>query len=250
MIKKILYAAAICCGFFASCKSYQLNVVNSDEGKMNEKTGEWIFENDSVKISYAFNGQNGPVTVGVYNKLEKPVYIDWQKSALIIDDQAISYVPDNIALNGTISTVTSHFYYGNSNWLPNSASFSNGNIKANLNLPKNSTYLPPHTQSSINTLYLKDRKLFVADTAYHLIPMSKTYGDVVNSEPVKSATFKKDNSPFKFKSYLTLYVVNGNEVSPVTYQQSFYVSRSVLSSVSPEQFDEFAHKRGDYFISR
>ncbi|WP_228953744.1 hypothetical protein [Mucilaginibacter sp. UR6-1] len=249
-MKKILFAAAVCCGFLASCKSYQLNVVNGDAGQKDEKTGEWVFENDSVKVSYSFNGQNGPVNVGVYNKLEKPIYIDWQKSALIIDDKAISYVPNNIALNGSISTVTDYFYYGKSSWLPNASGYTNGNINANITLPKNSTYLPPHTRSSINTLYLNDKKLFVTDTAYHLIPMTKTYGDAVSSEPVKSATFSKDNSPLKFKSYLTMYVVNGNEVSPATYQHSFYVSRSIMSSVSPAQYDEFARRRGDYFISR
>ncbi|MBE9586483.1 hypothetical protein IM792_18690 [Mucilaginibacter sp. JRF] len=250
-MKSILLAAAICCGFLASCSTYQLNVINGNAGSRNEKTGEWFFENDSVKISYAFDGRNGPVTVNVYNKLEKPIYIDWQKSALIVDDKAISYVPDQLSLTGTISSATNYFYWGNSNWvLPNATAYTTGNINANITLPKYSTYLPPHTQSSINTLHLKDNRLFVADTAYHSVPLVKTYGDAVSSEKVKQATFNSDNSPFKFKSYLTMFVVNGNETSPATYQHSFYVSRSVLSETSPELFDEFARKRGDFFISR
>lgn len=250
-MKKILYAAAICCGFFASCKTYQVNVINGEAGVKDDKTGDWVFENDSVKVSYSFNGQNGPVTVGVYNKLEKPVYVDWEKSALIIDDNAISYVPNNIAVNGNVYAVASHFYYGNSNWLlPTATSYTNANISANISVPKNATYLPPHTRSSISTVYLKDSKIYFTDTAYHVMPLTKTYGDAVTSDPVRSASFTKESSPFKFKSYLTMYVVDGSQTIPATFQHSFYVSRSVITSASPEQYDDFARKRGNYFISR
>ena len=61
-------------------------------GEKNER-GDFVQENDTVRISYRFWGENAPVTITIYNKLDEPLYVDWGRSALIIDDVATTYDP-------------------------------------------------------------------------------------------------------------------------------------------------------------
>jgi len=59
----------------------------------NEKK-EFIVENDTASIKYTFAGENCPITIGMYNKLKDTIYINWAKSAVIINGKKISYFTD------------------------------------------------------------------------------------------------------------------------------------------------------------
>jgi hypothetical protein len=248
-MKSLLFTALVfCCFAITSCSKYQLNVISSTNGIKNQQTGDFEFENDSVKIAYSFYGPDAPVTVNVQNKLNKPLYIDWQKSALIIDGKAISYVADKIAVNGNIDAQTDSYHYNNNPAFSNPG-YTTGSINAVASLPKNTTFLPPHSQSSNTSVRLTKGFLNIPDSAFHKVRMVYKYQDTVNLTKVKSANFSDQNSPLRFKSYLTLYIVNGNEVKPATYQHDFFVSRSLTTTMDPKQFREFNKKRGDYFIN-
>ncbi|RFZ92631.1 hypothetical protein D0C36_14540 [Mucilaginibacter conchicola] len=239
-----------CCAILASCSKYQLNVISSTTGKEpNKQTGNYEFENDSVRISYSFYGADAPVTVNVFNKLNEPLYIDWQKSALVIGDKAISYVPDNIKLNGSISADSYTYRGNNNNSVISNPTYTNGSINATANLPKTTTFLPPHTQSTNTTLRLANGFIQVPDTAFHKIRMIENFADTVKLTKVNTALFNESNSPLAFRSYLTTYTVADGKNIPVVYEDKFYVSRTLNTGSDPRYLREFNRQRGDYFIS-
>ncbi|HNC30155.1 MAG TPA: hypothetical protein PKX08_09130, partial [Cyclobacteriaceae bacterium] len=80
----LITALCIVC---TGCSTYQYVTVSSPLKTQNE----FIAENDTVKISYDFSGEQGPVKISIYNKLSTPLYVDWSKSALIIGDMRKSY---------------------------------------------------------------------------------------------------------------------------------------------------------------
>ena len=95
-MRNLLYLfvfAALLLGLSA-CSSYYYSMLNSNDpvGEKNER-GDFVQENDTVRISYRFWGENAPVTITIYNKLDEPLYVDWGRSALIIDDVATTYDP-------------------------------------------------------------------------------------------------------------------------------------------------------------
>jgi hypothetical protein len=47
---------------------------------------EFIAENDTVMLTYSFNGDNIPITLSIYNKISSPIYIDWSRSTVVIND--------------------------------------------------------------------------------------------------------------------------------------------------------------------
>jgi hypothetical protein len=54
----------------------------------------YVFENDTVRITYDFWFQKGQMKFSIYNKLNVPLFIDWKNSALIINDHTIPYYKD------------------------------------------------------------------------------------------------------------------------------------------------------------
>ena len=93
VMKRMLLALSVVALFcMSSCSSYYYSVLESNDtiGEKNEDK-DFVIENDSVFISYCFYGENAPISITVYNKTDEPLFVDWQRSALIIDDVATSY---------------------------------------------------------------------------------------------------------------------------------------------------------------
>src|SRR4051812_46882763 len=83
-----------------SCSRYQYATINGSSGITTNDKLEFVAENDSLRLVYNFNGANAPINITIQNKLQKPVYIDWQRSALIVNDKAISYVLSELKIEG------------------------------------------------------------------------------------------------------------------------------------------------------
>src|SRR6187402_1014325 len=81
------------------CMKYQYATVHSNLNQTQNK--EFISENDSVKVVYDFNGRDLPVYLTVYNKLDRPLYIDWKISSLIIDGRSFNYMDDQATVEMT-----------------------------------------------------------------------------------------------------------------------------------------------------
>ncbi len=232
----------------ASCSTYQVNVLSSTNTIKDDKTGVFNFENDSVKITYSFSGNNAPVSIQVFNKLDKPLYVDWQRSAAVIGDDAVSYMPNKVNISGSYSGTTYSWQSRPRTSLTNYSSTS-GNISAVADLPKNTTFLPPHSQASNVPILLTKDRIQLPDNNYPKEKINLFDGENGLRAEVQVANFMKDNSPLKFKSYLTLYTQDGNVIKPMAYQHEFYVSKIVNTNTEPFYLPEFQRQRGDFFLN-
>src|ERR1700761_1165781 len=124
-----------------SCSKYQINLVSSSNISKDQETGQFKMENDSVKITYSFLGSNTAMQLDVFNKLNEPLYIDWGRSSLIVDNKAYNYADNSVQLSADISKTT----IGNKNF-----SITQGDINATATLPKNVSFIPPHSAISHN----------------------------------------------------------------------------------------------------
>ena len=80
-MKKILFAIAFLAAFSANAqKVAQLFELASDHAK--EVDGQLVYENDTVQIKYSFWDEKGLVSFMINNKLQKPIYIDWEASTI------------------------------------------------------------------------------------------------------------------------------------------------------------------------
>ena len=104
-MKRLLIFPVVAMALLSSC-SYQMNTLRSSNTQLDDKTGVFQLENDSVKILYSFAGHNAPIHIDIYNKLNEPMYVDWERSAYIIDEKSSSYADETVELNGVVSGTT------------------------------------------------------------------------------------------------------------------------------------------------
>jgi hypothetical protein len=233
-MKLIIPALASC--FLFSCTVYQVMTVSSPEARQNQ-ANEFVIENDSLELCYNFNGQDGPIKVKIRNKLQQPMYVDWKRSALIINDRAVSYSPNTVTIEGAVATST---YNWSREW-----STTYGRISALAQLPPEMEFIPPQA-------YVTKQLMGITNQALENLPDSlfskkkiAAMGD--GYETVRQAFFTATSSPLVFKSYLT--VVMGDTLPrPVAYQHNFYVSEMVKMTNPPELLN--GDRRGDRFYVR
>ncbi|MDU1889887.1 MAG: hypothetical protein E6767_04290 [Dysgonomonas sp.] len=64
--------------FLSSCGStYFYSTLNtSNEYVEKVDNGDFLLETDSLWIAYCYNGESAPVRITVFNKLDRPLYVD------------------------------------------------------------------------------------------------------------------------------------------------------------------------------
>jgi hypothetical protein len=219
-----------------SCSKYYINTVSSSNMSKDKQTGEFQLDNDSVRISYGFTGQDGALYIKVYNKLAVPLFLDWTRSSIIYKGKAISYVPDKVNLSGGISTTTY-----NDRILPTSESTLNGTIQ----VPKEVTFIPPNSsvQTTAKLLY-PDVFKNLSDSLYQGHESLLTSDGQVEA---KVGNFEYSNSPLSFRSYLTLYTQDGNKNNTFSFDKEFFVSKSVKTFAKPQHLLDYSSPTADVF---
>src|SRR5882724_1485307 len=89
----------LCC----SCNTFQYIRVSSPDIPQN-KQQQFETENDTMKLVYDFNGLNGPMKITVYNKLNKPLQMDLNRSVMIVNNNAIGLNSGSLEVSGSISS--------------------------------------------------------------------------------------------------------------------------------------------------
>lgn len=242
MRKLILLAAGII-ATLSSCKSYLMSTVSTTNNLTVDSTGIFNLENDSVKISYSFSGDNTPMNVVVFNKLNEPLYVNWQRSALVVNDQAYSFVDDHIQITG--ETSSSSIQYNNSYRF--SDSYSYGNINAQAKLSKDESFVPPKSKVDRTTYTLNQLQVNqVQDSLYKKSALN--YSDGSGVMKVKTASFTAGNSPLKFRSYLTMYTLKNNQPQPFAQQQEFFISSVTKMGANPDNASDFTGRPGNVIM--
>ena len=93
---------------FTSCYTYQYATVSSH--LKSDKNGLPYFENDTLLVSFAFTGENCPIDIEVYNKQDKPLYVLWKNSALIVGGKSYPLWTDESSITITTDGVTNYVY--------------------------------------------------------------------------------------------------------------------------------------------
>jgi hypothetical protein len=204
--------------FLSGCSVYQ-HVKLSSDMQQNDKS-EFLIENDSVSIIYSFYGNGGPIHIELFNKLDKPLYIDWGKSALITNGQSKSLWKDEarITANATEYKVVPE----------NSVVSSTSDIEGTIVKNDKMTFIPPHANISANR-YVLQSKFFT--TPVQLSERKVLYTDQgkVNA---RKFSFSKEDSPLSFRIFLSVSD-NENFKNPIQFDNSFWVSDYFATSVPP-----------------
>ncbi|GHN01203.1 hypothetical protein WSM22_26920 [Cytophagales bacterium WSM2-2] len=188
---------------------------------MPKKSGGIIIENDSVEVSYSFKGENCPVRIQVSNKLNTPLYVDWKKSALILNNERFSFWEDKATLNASSWGYEIH-------WTKNTST-TGSTTTGELVRAEQISFIPPHS-------FITATPLTAKSSFFELPPATKD--QQVNLEGSgqtmtgKKYSFSKENSPMKFRNYLTLAGDEKFEYS-FHFDNEFWVSDIISTLAAP-----------------
>lgn len=234
-MKKILHQLIILISLTSCGSTYYYSTLNSDsENTWKDDNGYFITEVDSLDIIHSFQGENAPIMITIFNKSKQPVYVDWNRSAIIIDGVANSYC-------GSVLPPISGSANRNTDFIINS-----NDPNVTVSLPENISFIPPLSQINYQTVSLTNFGFEeINNKEYQNKKMGDRNGYVSN---VKVLNFSILDSPLKFRSYITLLK---NPASSLIVDEEFYLSNLIKTkSVSPSNMHMSIFDRGDMFYIR
>lgn len=206
----------------SGCTQYrELLKTNSVNCKLTDD-GRFIFENDTLKITYYFWAENGKMDMRIYNKLNVPIFIDWKVSNFIDNNTNLQYWYD---IQNSTSISTGVNYYGLETITGIPATVNKGVTNSSAERPDRIVSIAPH--SSIKKI------------SYSIIPKNS----YISSASSLDYTF--DNSPVKFRNFLALSMDEAFTLKFYADNQ-FYVSHTEL--IKEKKF-ETAKDSGGYMYN-
>lgn len=213
-MKKKLLLLFIALSIFG-CKS--ISYVQVFETKTNNvKTVDetYLFENDSLTITYNLWRERGLMQFTIYNKLNVPLYIDWRKSSYIDNAVKLNYWED---VERTNAIYASYSYAGSPYTAGSIGSSSTAMIKE-----ERITFIPPKAKYTRSQFYIIPKSFTVLDK-------KGPYKDVLLKEDSQKTTkvyykeFSKDETPRAFRNFLTFSLTED-------FTQEFYVDNEFYIS--------------------
>ena len=103
--------------------------------KSNTKSTDslFVYENDTIRITYHLWKNGGRMHFAIYNKLDAPLFIDWKNSSFIINDVPKQYWVDRTHTKSSGSGVS---YEGVSSY----------NSKGTMEHDDRISFIPPHSK--------------------------------------------------------------------------------------------------------
>lgn len=237
-MKKTFAALLLVSLLLTSCSStYFFSKLDSGNPYIQKAdNGDFVFENDSLWISHNFNGENAPIQITVYNKLDIPLYVDWGKSALIVQDQAVNYAGNTSHI--TINTSSQVYHSPTSGTETRSVGI--GSIDG---APSSVDFIPPRTKVSKITVRLNPNTNDLEQLSYTKDKMKDKDNYVIS---INRANFSAEDTPFSFTSYITVYTV---PEKPMVFEQDFYISSLIKTNgMLPQNLPGDLRQRGDMFF--
>lgn len=213
-----IIAGVMCITFLSGCSVYQ-HVRLASDAPQNDQS-EFLIENDSLSIIYSFKGQSGPIYMELFNKLDKPFYVDWSKSALIVDGLSYSFWKDEAKMSGTSTNYEVITQDG--------AARSVGNLNGSIVKNDKVTFIPPHSRVDVNSFSLQDQFFNAPAEAGVKSEIHTRDGH----KKVMKYSFSKEDSPMNFRIFLTLAMDDRFE-KPLHIDNTFWVSDYFVTPAAP-----------------
>jgi hypothetical protein len=230
-MKKLFFILSVLS--LTSCTITYIQVMETQAPKLKVIDNRYVFENDTVKITYAFWADKGVMSFSIYNKTETPFYIDWKNSSFIYNNNKLDYWLDMPQWSWP-GVYEKYLIRG-----PLAPRYRPVGIQDPLNQQQKNerlTFIPPHSYSHHFKFYLLPVEYFQMDKARTL------QTEVVRSDkPEKQTTileekFDSSSTPLAFRNFIAIKFSENSE------QLYFYDNEFYLSSVKKMDIRHFRGK--------
>ena len=201
------------------CKSYVQVYETKHKKNISIIDNKYVFENDTLKITYNFWNEKGLMRFTIYNKLDVPLYIDWKKSSYIDNSVKLNYWED---VESSLMSHSSYYYsgyYGNySNY-----STSKGSSRTTKTKEERITFIPPKSNYSRAQYYILPNRLFGINESSKEVPLN---GNSKKKTKLYEKEFNNKNTPLIYRNFLTSSLTEDFE-SEFYIDNEFYISKVI-----------------------
>lgn len=161
-------------------------------------SSSFVYENDTLRIDYVFWANNGIMAFRILNKSDKPLYINWFKSAYIGDGVRSQYWSDNAKLAVNYEAIAK----ANSVNFPPVKGYIGSTI-ADKSAQEKISSIPPKSCLQKLSIYLIEEpfKKWGSDFTQSTVPR---HDNAKVQTVIYSKQFTSDNSPLNFRNFLAL----------------------------------------------
>lgn len=211
-----------------SCSTYYGSTMNTKNPyTIKNEYGEFVVEGDSLDIIYNFYGENAPIAVGVFNKMSKPIYINWRKSGIMIDDVPSTYQEPNAGKAE------------NNERIINFGSFFED--------PDGLGYVKPYSRLNKQILELTSFNFHtIEDSLFH--KWNTEADSRGENKKYNTIRYIETNSPIYLRTFLTVYEDSKKASDAFFYEIDFYMSELIkIRGTSLDGIEAYRNWRGDFF---
>lgn len=210
-----------CLLFLTSCSKSYIQIFQTNASYQKNQEGEWVFENDTVKLTYNFWNETGIISFSVYNKLNVPIYIDWKNSAFIYNGNKLNYWVDKEETK-SIGSYAGFAYKGP--LIKPGFSYNEGiqSSATTTTKPERVTFIPPQSNYYRSQFYLLPIQYFKIDSKKCVRTTVNRNDDSRKKTNVYEVNYNRDDSPLKFRNYISISMAE-NATSFSYIDNEFYL---------------------------
>lgn len=200
---------------FTSCKTtyFYSTLDTEDKNLFKNEQGSFVFENDTLSITYNFKGLDLPISFSIYNKLSFPIALDWRQSAIIIEEEVRDY--------GIID-----------------------------NESEDKQFIPPHSNVSLTPTVLSALPFEAYPDS--IFSKNSLINNKSKEIKVLEANYDEASSPLLFSNYLTFNIIKGElPLKSFSTEHSFYISKVIKTSkVSPMEMPDYEERQDLFYVQK
>jgi hypothetical protein len=218
-IKKL--AIYVLITFLWGCTTPYYQLVETKTTNTKVVDDNYVFENDSIKVTYNFWLDRGILNFTIYNKLKKPLYIDWKKSSYINNSIKMNYWNDEASTKTISEYESSSFIFLGSRDV---YSKTNGISSSLTTKPEIITFVPPNSNYTRKQFYLTPKSFIKIPVNSYRIEKIPAFNDPEKQATLYVKDFQKDESPLVFRNFIT-FSFSDKFDQEFYLDHEFYISR-------------------------
>jgi len=151
-----------------------------------------VFDTDTLTLNYGFSSERGKMELTLINKLNRPLYVDWKRSAFVIGQDQFAYWQD-------VSDVNL------SNWNSQYGRYSIGSTVGTISKSDQVGFILPQTRIVKQQFVIVPNGSLPLQGTFNIVE-EKPANDPYRAKPVNVNvyTYSAEQSPLQFRNYLTL----------------------------------------------
>ncbi len=237
-MKKTILIILIC-SLILSCSKYYVQVFETNSLNINTIDDFYVYETDTLKITYNFWSSKGLITFAIFNKLDKPIYIDWKKSAYIDNAVKLDYWIDEQIVN-SYEYYGSYYYRGTVLSPKTSVSISSGHSMSTSSTVKQEriTFIPPKSNYFRSQFYILPYPFYKLgkNDEQKVVPRND---NPKRKTTIYSKSFSKETTPRVFRNFLTFSLTEN-------FDNEFYIDNAFyITNIKQMDKRHFAYNKYD-----